>query len=279
MANKRVALIGLGSWGEKIAKTLAGMDDVELVAACQRRPERPSWLPVSCHLYDDINDLLRKSVLTHVITALPPQSHLEVAKKVIQYELPLWLEKPIALSLKETNDILDLDGHIFVDYIHLYSECFQWLCSLNIEPTTIETIGYAFSPNTRHDFSILYDIAPHDLIMLFQWFDDIAIRKISCDHSHSGDSYGIEMIASGCHISTRIGNDNQWDKTRLFYTDGYTYDGLQQKVFKDDIEVFSSKERPLKHAIQAFLSGEQVNKDMTLKMMTLLEEIEARTKQ
>lgn len=282
----KVAIIGLGNWAEKIVRTLGQMENVELVSACRRKSERPIWLPASCTMYNNINDLLQKSIITHVITALPPQAHLEVATKVIRYGLPLWLEKPIALSLEETKNILDLDGHIFVDYIHLYSECFRWMTDhLKIDKNTkIQSIRHLSAPNTHHPFSILYDIGPHDLSMLLSLINNMILSDVSLIKSDIGERYEMDFITDlGCHISSWLGDDGFCSKPRELIIDipndgKYSYNVLQQKVFKNNVEIFSAKEPPLKYSIEAFLSGEQVNKDMTIRMMTLLDEIDRRTK-
>lgn len=285
MKKQRVAIIGLGSWAEKIVRTLKTFEDVEIVAACQRKNERPDWLP-ECQLFHDVGDLLVHTALTHIITAVPPQAHLDIISTAQWFHRPIWLEKPIALSLEDAKAIFSGVGSLFVDHIHLYSECWQYMLN-EVKPkiqsgSIIRSTGYGFGPNPSHDFSVLYDYAVHDLSMLFTLFDDVKVENTHLTKGSNGEHYSIEMKANECSILTKVGNDGCYGgKKRLFDItigdDTYSYDGLAQTVSKNGDVVFKAKELPLKHALSAFLSGEQSDRPMVLKMMKLLGKIEERT--
>jgi len=237
-----IGLVGVGRWAEKIVRTISELsNEARLVTICQRTPKEISWLPKDCIVYDNIDDMLNKSTLTHIITAIDPDGHYDVVKKATKYEIPVWLEKPMALSLAETNRIFALNGSIFVDYIHLYSECFEFLLKeVKNTITSKSTIRSVLHSEPYHTFPMLYNFASHDLSMLFDVFNKIQITNI--------------------HITNR-----------------YLYDGMIQKLFKNDDKIFTAKELPLKHAIRAFLSGERVNKEKTVKITKLLDEIYERT--
>jgi predicted dehydrogenase len=275
----KVGLVGTGRWAETIARTISSMDDTDIVAVYQRTRKEVPWLPEECVVYDNLSDMLRKTALTHVITAIDPRGHFEIVEKAAKYGLPVWLEKPMALSYTDVEKIFALDGSIFVDYIHLHSECFQWLCNeiKNEKPIIIRSTLYSYSP--YHKFPMLYDFASHDLSMLLTTFNDIKIKNVHLTESKNGDHYSIEMQTDSCDIFTRIGNDGR-AKMRAFEIDigqdTYLYDGLKQTISKDGVEVFAAKELPLKHALRAFLSGERANKEMNLKIARLLEEIDSR---
>jgi predicted dehydrogenase len=278
----KIGLVGVGRWAEKIAKTLSSMQDAKIVAVYQRSPKEVPWLPQDCVVYDNLSDMLRKTTLTHIITAIDPRGHYDVVEKATKYGLPVWLEKPIALSYKETEKLFELDGNIFVDYIHLYSECFQYIKTNITNPNVIRNTAYTFGINANHNFSILYDICPHDFSILLSLFDNLKVENVHLIESKSGDSYKIELKSNECSIFIDIGNDGSKDKMMKvefdINDDTFIYNGIEQKIYKNDVEVFSSKELPLKHAIRAFLSGERVEKEKTLKIMKMLEEIENRVR-
>jgi predicted dehydrogenase len=288
----KIGLIGAGRWGEKIANTLSTIDDARLVAICQRTPKELSWLPSDCIVYDNISDMLRKETLTHIITAIDPRGHFDVVEKATKYGLPVWLEKPMALSYAEAEKIFALGGQVFVDYIHLYSECFKYLYNNITGYTDITSEGYGFGINTHHNFPLLYDYASHELSMLLTMFDDITIQHVDYIHGANGEYYKIAAKSDNdCNIIMEIGNDGSHQKSKTLTVDtkngSWVYDGLQQNVSKiirkaeayyDTKDMMQAKELPLKHALKAFLSGERVDKDMTLKITELLDEIEARSK-
>jgi predicted dehydrogenase len=279
----RIGLVGVGRWAEKITRTISSiMEDAKIVAVYQRNPKEVSWLPPDCIVYDNLSDMLRKTTLTHIITAIDPRGHYEVVEKATKYGLPIWLEKPIALSYKDTERIFSLDGDIFVDYIHLYSECFQYIKNNISNLNNIRNTAYTFGINANHNFSILYDICPHDFSILLSLFDDIKVENVHLIQSKNGDSYKIELKSNECSIFIDIGNDGSKNKMmRVEFDmndDIFIYNGIEQKIYKNDNEIFASKELPLKRAIRAFLSGERVDKEKTLKIMKILEEIENRVR-
>jgi predicted dehydrogenase len=280
-----IGLVGVGRWAEKIVRTISELsNEARLVTICQRTPKEISWLPKDCIVYDNIDDMLNKSTLTHIITAIDPDGHYDVVKKATKYEIPVWLEKPMALSLAETNRIFALNGSIFVDYIHLYSECFEFLLKeVKNTITSKSTIRSVLHSEPYHTFPMLYNFASHDLSMLFDVFNKIQITNIHITKGTAISHYCIEMVADdGCKIFTSIGNDERSGRLRKFNIDidnnnRYLYDGMIQKLFKNDDKIFTAKELPLKHAIRAFLSGERVNKEKTVKITKLLDEIYERT--
>jgi predicted dehydrogenase len=279
----KIGLIGAGRWAEKISRTISTLsDETQLVAICQRTPRELSWLPPNCVVYDNVSDMLRKETLTHIITAIDPRGHFDIVEKATKYGLPVWLEKPMALSYVEAEKIFALDGSIFVDYIHLYSECFRHMY-MNISGyTSIKTEGYGFGINTHHNFPLLYDYASHELAILLTMFDDITIQHIDYTHGANGEYYKIAAKSDNdCDITMEIGNDGKHSKAKTMTvntTNGYlVYDGLQQQISHEGMEPIKSKELPLKHAIKAFLSGERVDRDMTLRITKILDEIQERS--
>lgn len=278
-----IGLVGTGRWAKTIAGTISTIPDTNIVAIYQRTSKEIPWLPEKCAIYDNISDMLRKTTLTHIITAIDPSGHYEIVERATKYRLPVWLEKPIALSHQETERIFALEGDIFVDYIHLYSECFQFLCNKikidNIK--SITSVGYGFAPNINHKFSMLYDFASHDLAILLYLFSDIKIQNVYYIKGANGEYYDISLQSNNIPIKIEVGNDGEKSKSKsLFIDDGdkWYYDGRKQTISKNGEVVFTAKELPLKHALQAFLSGIRVNKEMTLKMMKILDEIEVRVK-
>jgi predicted dehydrogenase len=281
----KIGLVGVGRWGEKIAKTICEFpEEARLVAICQRTPKEISWIPKYCKIYDNVSDMLRKTTLTHIITAIDPDGHYDVVEKATKYNIPIWLEKPMALSYVEAEHIFSLDGSIFVDYIHLYSECFEYLLKETknkiINNSIIQTILYS---EPYHTFPMLYNFASHDLSMLLEIFDNIQISNVFMSIENKMKHYNIEMTTDvGCKIITKIGNDERSGRLRKLNINidddnKYLYDGMIQTVFKNNKIVFVAKELPLKHAIRLFLSGKRVDKDKTLKITKLLDEIKEKS--
>jgi UDP-N-acetylglucosamine 3-dehydrogenase len=103
-------VIGLGFFGEKHIEALSTIPNVEIIGACTRRKERLNEIAKKFNIknvYTDYNELLKNpdidvvSITTHIDTHLKPTvAALNAGKNV-------FLEKPMAGSLKECDEIIN----------------------------------------------------------------------------------------------------------------------------------------------------------------------------
>jgi len=108
----KICLIGYGYWGKIIHKNLMslGYEDVKII----------DIVLDNFHELDDTYDYY------FVIT--PFTSHHEVLNKIGQYKNKrIWCEKPLTLTLKESEDIYSLmdknNNMLFVDWVYTFNPC------------------------------------------------------------------------------------------------------------------------------------------------------------
>ncbi len=96
----RVGLLGAGGVGARHARTLAGFDDVELVAVGAPVPAAAQALAaaVGCAVEDDVERLLG-SGLDAVWLCVPPFAHGPLEESVVRAGIPFFVEKPLAADL------------------------------------------------------------------------------------------------------------------------------------------------------------------------------------
>jgi myo-inositol 2-dehydrogenase/D-chiro-inositol 1-dehydrogenase len=102
----RVGLLGAGGVGARHARTLAGFDDVELVAVCDPVPAAAQALAgeLGADFLADADGLLRRG-LDAVWLCVPPFAHGELERAVVRAELPFFVEKPLAADLTVAEDV------------------------------------------------------------------------------------------------------------------------------------------------------------------------------
>jgi len=107
----RFGLIGFGAWGSHHARAIAKTDGAELVAVAARseatRAAAGEQHPAAA-VYADYRQLLARDDLDVVDVVLPSHLHHEVASAVLAAGKHLLLEKPMALSVDQCNDLLRL---------------------------------------------------------------------------------------------------------------------------------------------------------------------------
>ena len=90
----RTVIIGLGTVSRTHRKALALMDDVELVAVADVKPEKKEELPEGVHFYEDYKEMLDKEKPDAAHICLPHYLHLEAATECAKRGINILCEKP-----------------------------------------------------------------------------------------------------------------------------------------------------------------------------------------
>jgi predicted dehydrogenase/nucleoside-diphosphate-sugar epimerase len=189
----KVGIVGCGGIAEHHLKFLVAMQNVEVaglvdinIANAKARGEIFGLKKI----YSSLEELLDSTTIDilHILT--PPQYHFEYAKRAIEREIHVLIEKPFALSLKETKQILSMaeqkNVKVCADFIHLFNpivleakeavkkydmgdliraECYMGV-DLDI-PEHKEALGlhwhYSLPGGLMHDF------IPHPLYKVIAW--------------------------------------------------------------------------------------------------------------
>jgi predicted dehydrogenase len=153
----KVAVIGAGHMGRYHAEKLARLPGVELAAVVDPDPARA---PVS-----DFRKVLG-SVQAAVI-AVPTHLHHEVASACLEKGLHVLIEKPIAATLKEADDLVALAKQknlvLQVGHVQRYSHAFQALTRRIDKPLYIDAERLAGFKQRGAEVDVILDLMIHDL--------------------------------------------------------------------------------------------------------------------
>jgi myo-inositol 2-dehydrogenase/D-chiro-inositol 1-dehydrogenase len=97
VADLRVGIVGTGWIAGTHARTLAGLEGVDLVANADVVPGRAD--------YEDWREMLARERLDAVLVCTPPDAHRDVAVAAAEAGLPIYLEKPVAHRLDDAEAI------------------------------------------------------------------------------------------------------------------------------------------------------------------------------
>jgi predicted dehydrogenase len=96
----RVGLAGLGRFGQLHAAVLGAMAGVELAAVCDPRPDA-LVVPGGARRFASFEAMLDEAALDAVFIVTPEPLHAEQALAAIARGIPVFLEKPLALTAAE----------------------------------------------------------------------------------------------------------------------------------------------------------------------------------
>ena len=104
----RIGLIGAGDFGLFCMEAFAATPDLRVVAVADPRPDLDSRLAASPTIskYADWREMLTKESLEVLHIATPPWTHAEIAMVAAQDGVSVFVEKPLALSLSDADEMI-----------------------------------------------------------------------------------------------------------------------------------------------------------------------------
>jgi predicted dehydrogenase len=176
----RIGIIGLGYWGPNYARVVTELPGAELAWVCDaseaalesiaaRYPARPTTDPDELFAADDVDA---------VIVATPTSTHAALSIRALGAGKHVLSEKPLAGSVSDCDDVIaaaeDADRVLFVGHTFIFNPAVRQMREL-VESGEIGKLLYCHAARTglgpiRQDVNALWDLAPHDLAIIFHLF-------------------------------------------------------------------------------------------------------------
>ena len=107
----RVGLLAYGAIGDEHNKAIGGCDGLVVAAVCDTNPARIEAalsIAPNAKTFSDADEMLTSGEIDLVIVSTPPNSHYAWAKKAQDQGIHVVLEKPMALTTTECDDVMAL---------------------------------------------------------------------------------------------------------------------------------------------------------------------------
>lgn len=108
---KRVAIIGCGNAGpNQHVPAIRRNPRTKLTAVCDLDQDRVQSVAqdTGTNPYTDVEVMLSEETLDAVHICTPPQTHLDIATTVLRDGIPTLIEKPVAMSSEEVEELMDI---------------------------------------------------------------------------------------------------------------------------------------------------------------------------
>lgn len=105
----RVGLLAYGAIGHEHNQAVQAVDGLDLSAVCDVNPDRVAAaleLAPAAVAFTDATDMLESGLVDVVIVSTPPNTHYEWAKAALDRSIHVVLEKPMALTIDECDDLM-----------------------------------------------------------------------------------------------------------------------------------------------------------------------------
>jgi UDP-N-acetylglucosamine 3-dehydrogenase len=169
----RVAVIGAGSMGRHHARVVADGPTSELAAVVDpdQSADEVAYRYRAPRL-GSLDELLADGKPDAAIVAVPTRDHAEIATRLIEADIPVLVEKPIAATMEEARALVELAAHRGVPLTVGHVERFNPAVRALRDKLRAEELGRVFQVHTRRlspfpsrigDTGAAFDLATHDL--------------------------------------------------------------------------------------------------------------------
>jgi len=190
-----VAVVGIGYWGSRLLRVFMGLEGCRVLAICESDQTKAAKLRTQyphVQVETEFEVVVSMPDVEAVIIALPSIKHYEFGTRVLSAGKHCFIEKPITNSSHEAMQLIELakksGRHLMVGHTFEYHPAVRWVDDY-IKRGDLGDVLHIFSQRmnlgiVRTDVDALWNLAPHDISMIFHWLDAEAPLQVSC-RSHS----------------------------------------------------------------------------------------------
>jgi predicted dehydrogenase len=244
----QVGVVGVGHLGKIHASLYRDIKPAELIGIydCDLEKAKKVAEDLNITVYSDINELFDKIEAVNIVT--PTSTHYEIAKRALDHNCHLFIEKPIMASEREAEEIIRLAKEknklLQVGHIERFNSAVLAISDVTLKPLFIESHRLAsFNPRGT-DVAVILDLMIHDLDLILSL---VKSKPVKIDASGVGvisDTLDIAnariQFESGCvaNITASRISAKKMRKMRIFQPNSYIsidfVEGFSEIYYMDD---------------------------------------------
>lgn len=200
-----LGVVGCGYWGPNLVRNFRSLPDCHLKAICDLNTSRLKHLhslypEVEGHT--DYDHLLNGVGVDAIVIATSVRFHFDMARKSLLAGKHTFIEKPMASSSAECDELVDLAKQkglvLMVGHTFLYSPSVRAIKKI-VEDGDIGEIQYIASRRLnlglfQKDINVTWDLAPHDISIILHIMEEIPVSVNCVGSSHI--TRGIEDVTN-----------------------------------------------------------------------------------
>ncbi len=180
----RVAVVGVGYLGRHHARILSQLPGVDLVAVVDRNADRAREVAASAgtRAAADVGDVIEHLDAATVVT--PTESHHAIARGLLDRGLGVLVEKPMARTLEEADDLIAAAARasavLAIGHTERFNPAVSAALPLITTPGFVEVHRLGTFPERSLDIDVVFDLMIHDLDVLLATVrsDVVAIEAV-----------------------------------------------------------------------------------------------------
>lgn len=201
----RVGVVGCGYWGPNLIRNLRSLSDCRLEVICDVKQERLKHLGSlypEARTMTDYNEMVGRKDLDAIVIATPVEFHHRMAKASLSAGKHTFIEKPMAASSAECEDLIQLADSkglvLMAGHTFLYSPAVRKIKEI-VDAGDIGDIRYISARRLnlglyQRDINVTWDLAPHDISIILHIMEESPL-SVNCRGS-AHVTPGIEDVTS-----------------------------------------------------------------------------------
>ncbi len=172
-----IAVAGCGYWGPNLIRNFNSLSECRLKSVCDTDAERVAHMKTLYPLVEttsDFEDLINDQEIDAIAVATPVRFHYEMARKALQAGKHAFIEKPMACSSRECEDLVELAERqkltLMVGHTFIYSKPVRKIKEIvasgelgNLQYISARRLNLGL---LQKDINVAWDLAPHDISII-----------------------------------------------------------------------------------------------------------------
>ena len=200
-----IAVVGCGYWGPNLVRNFASISECKVKLVCDTSVDRLNYikrLNPKVETTCKFDDVVKDSGLDAVAIATPTCLHFEMGMKCLQAGKHVLIEKPMAGSVKECKDLIELAEKqklvLMVGHTFIFSTPVRKIKEI-IASGELGEIQYISSRRLnlglfQKDINVAWDLAPHDISIILYILKEDPVSVNCQGKSHVTE--GIEDVTN-----------------------------------------------------------------------------------
>lgn len=185
-----IGVIGCGYWGPNLVRNFSALRGCRVKTLCDtdsNRLDAMALLYPHVEVSDDYTDVINDDEIDAVVIATPVRFHYPMAFESLMAGKHAFVEKPIASSLKEGQELVNvaenLNRTLMVGHTFIFSPAVRKIKKI-IDSNELGAIQYVAARRLnlglfQKDINVAWDLAPHDISIILYVLGDLPI-SINC---------------------------------------------------------------------------------------------------
>ena len=177
----KIAVVGVGGWGKNHARALSELDALSAICDADESRAKTFADKYDVNSHASIDDMLKNEKLDGAIISTPTSTHFTIAKQFMEHRINVLVEKPMAPSSAECEQLRTVARRnnviLTTGYIERFNPAVNEVKNFISQKKYGDVLMLEFHRENRmpvniHDVGIIYDTSVHDIDTALYLFDD-----------------------------------------------------------------------------------------------------------